>query len=93
MQGEGVKTVSSGGMLKIGHESHKYCGMIHTIATISIEEGPRCLYNGLVPGLQRQMSFCAVRIGCYDAIRDFYLRLFHHGKLLSVEARFPVALN
>ena len=79
VQGEGVNTVSSGGMLKIGHGGHKYRGMINTIATISREEGPRSLYNGLVPGLQRQMAFCAVRIGAYDAIRDFYLRLFHHG--------------
>ena len=36
------------------------------------EEGARALYNGLVPGLQRQMCFASVRIGLYDAVKDVY---------------------
>lgn len=35
-------------------------------------EGPRSLYNGLVAGLQRQMSFASVRIGLYDNMKQFY---------------------
>jgi len=35
-------------------------------------EGPRSLYNGLVAGLQRQMSFASVRIGLYDSVKAFY---------------------
>lgn len=37
-------------------------------------EGPRSLYNGLVAGLQRQMSFASVRIGLYDSMKQFYTR-------------------
>lgn len=32
------------------------------------------LYNGLVAGLQRQMSFASVRIGLYDSMKQFYTR-------------------
>lgn len=52
--------------------SAAYRGIIGTIRTISSEEGVRSLYNGLVPGLQRQMAFSAVRIGAYETVRDFY---------------------
>ncbi|KAK6317026.1 hypothetical protein J4Q44_G00124260 [Coregonus suidteri] len=37
-------------------------------------EGARSLYNGLVAGLQRQMSFASVRIGLYDSMKQFYTR-------------------
>lgn len=37
-------------------------------------EGPRSLYNGLVAGLQRQMSFASVRIGLYDSVKQFYTK-------------------
>lgn len=37
-------------------------------------EGARSLYNGLVAGLQRQMSFASVRIGLYDSMKQFYTK-------------------
>ena len=36
---------------KIGEQ--KYKSMLQTAKTIAIEEGPRALYQGLLPGLQR----------------------------------------
>jgi len=42
--------------------------IIHNIRT----NGLRGLYGGITAGLQRQVAFCAVRIGCYDSIKEFY---------------------
>lgn len=50
----------------------KYRGVFGTITTMVRTEGPRSLYNGLVAGLQRQMSFASVRIGLYDSMKQFY---------------------
>lgn len=50
----------------------KYRGVFGTIITIVKTEGPRGLYNGLVAGLQRQMSFASVRIGLYDTMKHVY---------------------
>lgn len=50
----------------------KYRGVFGTINTMVRTEGPRSLYNGLVAGLQRQMSFASVRIGLYDTMKQFY---------------------
>ena len=61
----------------------KYRGMVRTVLTISREEGVLALYNGIVPGLQRQVCFCAVRIGLYETVRAFYFRTFL-GKLCPV---------
>ncbi|KAF7647319.1 hypothetical protein LDENG_00174330 [Lucifuga dentata] len=52
----------------------KYKGVFGTIFTIMKTEGPRSLYNGLVAGLHRQMSFASVRIGLYDTMKQFYNR-------------------
>lgn len=52
----------------------QYRGVFGTILTIAKKEGPRCLYNGIVPGLQRQACFATVRIGFYDGVRDSYSR-------------------
>jgi len=57
---------------QIASKNFKYRGVIGTIMTISREEGARALYNGLVPGLQRQMCFASVRIGLYDSVKEFY---------------------
>ena len=46
----------------------KYRGVFGTISTMERTEGARSLYNGLVAGLQRQMSFASVRIGLYDSM-------------------------
>jgi len=50
----------------------KYRGVFGTITTMVRTEGPRSLYNGLVAGLQRQMTFASVRIGLYDSVKQFY---------------------
>jgi hypothetical protein len=42
--------------------------ILHNIRT----NGIRGLYGGITAGLQRQVAFCAVRIGCYDTIKNFY---------------------
>lgn len=52
----------------------KYRGVFGTITTMVRTEGARSLYNGLVAGLQRQMSFASVRIGLYDSMKQFYTR-------------------
>ncbi|XP_030045244.1 mitochondrial brown fat uncoupling protein 1 [Microcaecilia unicolor] len=52
----------------------KYKGVFGTITTIIQTEGPKSLYNGLVAGLQRQMSFASIRIGLYDTVKLFYTR-------------------
>lgn len=48
--------------------------MLGTILTMVRNEGPRSLYNGLVAGLQRQMSFASIRIGLYDSVKHFYTK-------------------
>ncbi|XP_069487296.1 mitochondrial brown fat uncoupling protein 1 [Ambystoma mexicanum] len=50
----------------------RYKGVFGTISTIVRTEGPKSLYNGLVAGLQRQMSFASIRIGLYDTVKLFY---------------------
>ncbi len=57
-----------------GASAVKYRGVFGTITTMVRTEGPRSLYNGLVAGLQRQMSFASVRIGLYDSMKQFYTR-------------------
>ncbi|XP_072015399.1 putative mitochondrial transporter UCP3 isoform X2 [Amphiura filiformis] len=67
----------------------KYQGVFGTIATITRQEGAKSLYNGLVPGLQRQMCFCAVRIGCYDTVSQIYTekakRNGYHGPAIFIK--------
>lgn len=52
----------------------RYKGVFGTIITMVRTEGARSLYNGLVAGLHRQMSFASVRIGLYDSVKQFYTR-------------------
>uniref|UniRef100_A0A8C4VR52 Uncoupling protein 3 n=1 Tax=Gopherus evgoodei TaxID=1825980 RepID=A0A8C4VR52_9SAUR len=49
-----------------------YKGVFGTITTMVRTEGPTSLYNGLVAGLQRQMSFASIRIGLYDSVKQFF---------------------
>ncbi|KAM9320522.1 dicarboxylate carrier UCP2-like [Gastrophryne carolinensis] len=51
-----------------------YKGVLGTLTTMVKMEGPASLYNGLVAGLQRQMSFASIRIGLYDSVKKFYCR-------------------
>uniref|UniRef100_A0A673NC58 Mitochondrial uncoupling protein 2-like n=1 Tax=Sinocyclocheilus rhinocerous TaxID=307959 RepID=A0A673NC58_9TELE len=68
LQIQGESTAASGSAVV------KYRGVFGTIATMVHTEGARSLYNGLVAGLQRQMSFASVRIGLYDSMKQFYTR-------------------
>ncbi|XP_006627856.1 dicarboxylate carrier UCP2-like [Lepisosteus oculatus] len=61
----------------------KYRGVFGTITTMVRTEGPSSLYNGLVAGLQRQMSFASVRIGLYDSMKQFYTRGSEQAGILS----------
>uniref|UniRef100_A0A5F9C614 Uncoupling protein 2 n=1 Tax=Oryctolagus cuniculus TaxID=9986 RepID=A0A5F9C614_RABIT len=63
--------------------SAQYRGVLGTILTMVRTEGPRSLYNGLVAGLQRQMSFASVRIGLYDSVKQFYTKGSEHAGLGS----------
>ena len=35
----------------------------------------RALYNGIIPGLQRQMAFSAIRIGAYETVKQKYVQI------------------
>jgi len=100
VQGEGTskaipKVSHLGGQPAIMSEAakFKYRGMIGTILTISKEEGPRALYNGIVPGLQRQVAFCCIRIGLYDNVKGFYMDKFSNGGTKELGAGQNVLLR
>lgn len=46
----------------------KYKGLLGTMATIAREEGLGALWNGIIPGLQRQCIYGGLRIGLYDPV-------------------------
>jgi len=73
IQGEAKGSVGSGNGTSV-----KYRGVFGTITTMVRTEGARSLYNGLVAGLQRQMSFASVRIGLYDSVKQFYTKGSDH---------------
>jgi len=50
-------------------------GVGGTLFHIARYEGPRALYSGLVPGLQRQMAFSAIRIGGYENVKNKYMEM------------------
>ncbi|KAI0240531.1 Mitochondrial uncoupling protein 2 [Lamellibrachia satsuma] len=62
--------------LRRGVNAMKYRGLTGTIATMCREEGPRSLYNGLAPGLHRQLVFASIRIGLYDDVKRIYADAF-----------------
>ena len=47
-------------------------GVAGTLSHIVKTEGARALYSGIVPGLQRQMAFSAIRIGAYEQVKETY---------------------
>ncbi|XP_068311247.1 mitochondrial uncoupling protein 2-like [Pyrus communis] len=49
----------------------KYRGLLGTMATIAREEGLAALWNGIIPGLQRQCIYGGLRIGLYDPVKIF----------------------
>jgi len=52
-----------------GQKNSNVFGMVKGIIA---NEGPKALYNGIVPGLQRQMAFSAIRIGAYETVKNCY---------------------
>ena len=50
-------------------------GVGGTLLHIARREGLSALYSGLVPGLQRQMAFSAIRIGLYDTVKVRYMEV------------------
>jgi len=51
-------------------ETPRYNGLIGTLSKVTAEEGGLALFNGLVPGLQRQFINSGLRIGLYVPIRN-----------------------
>jgi len=51
-------------------------GIVRTLCAIARKEGFSALYGGLTPGLQRQMTMSAIRIGFYEKVRNGYMNLF-----------------
>lgn len=58
-----------------GAQAVQYKGVLRTVLGIARDEGPKALYNGIVPGLQRQMAFSAIRIGGYETVKQKYTEL------------------
>ena len=79
LQGQGLK------MFNITWEAAeqttlpKYRGILSTLRLIVKEEGIRSVYNGISPGLQRQMCFSVVKLGLYDEVKMKYTNLFYGG--------------
>ena len=51
-------------------EKPKYNGLFGTLGVIAKEEGPKAIFSGLAPGLQRQFINSGLRIGLYIPVRD-----------------------
>ena len=43
------------------------------MATVAREEGAAALWNGIGPGIHRQVLFGCLRIGLYEPIKDLYV--------------------
>ncbi|CAN6692880.1 unnamed protein product [Malus baccata var. baccata] len=54
-----------------GAGTPEYRGLLGTMATIAREEGLAALWNGIIPGLQRQCIYGGLRIGLYDPVKIF----------------------
>ncbi|KAM1148681.1 hypothetical protein ACFX2B_029055 [Malus domestica] len=54
-----------------GAGAPKYRGLLGTMAMIAREEGLAALWNGIIPGLQRQCIYGGLRIGLYDPVKIF----------------------
>jgi len=70
VQGETFQTVDT--LKNVTGVQKNYAGVFGTMRGIIANEGPKALYNGIVPGLQRQMAFSAIRIGAYESVKNFY---------------------
>jgi len=73
VQGEGRAALAAAAVEGSSPASaNRYAGVVGTVRGIAAHEGPKALYNGIVPGLQRQMAFSAIRIGAYESVKTFY---------------------
>lgn len=75
-----VKPLCSGGAIMLEASAPQFKGLFGTLLYLARTEGPRSLYGGIVPGLQRQCLFASLRIGMYDGIKDFYAKKFNLSK-------------
>uniref|UniRef100_H2Z3R1 Mitochondrial brown fat uncoupling protein 1 n=2 Tax=Ciona savignyi TaxID=51511 RepID=H2Z3R1_CIOSA len=50
-------------------------GLVGTIVNGVKQNGFFSLYGGFAAGLQRQVAFCAVRIGLYDSVKGVYMTI------------------
>ncbi|XP_036594992.1 mitochondrial uncoupling protein 2-like isoform X2 [Trichosurus vulpecula] len=73
----------SQGAIRASSTTAQYRGVMGTILTMVKTEGPGSLYNGLVAGLQRQMSFASVHNGLYDYVKQFYTKGSEHAGIGS----------
>ena len=51
-------------------QAPKYTSVIQCLTRMAAEEGPRALFYGLSPGLQRQFLFVGLGNGLYPPIRN-----------------------
>ena len=65
--------------LQVQGEGGRSCvggrGVGGTMLHIARTEGLSALYSGIVPGLQRQMAFSAIRIGGYERVKETYMEM------------------
>lgn len=93
IQGEGTVGNSGGILLRQNGVQLKYRGMLGTMMTMARQEGVRSLYNGLVPGLQRQVCFASIRIGFYDSVKAIYqTALLGEGSTMNVAQGFTIRI-
>lgn len=62
------------GATKLAPGVKPYGGLLSCVRTMAVEEGPRSLWKGLVPGVMRQYVFGGLRIGFYGPVKSFYQR-------------------
>jgi len=72
----GVTTFETYGVNQNREASRAAQSFFRTVVHGVRSNGFLSLYGGLGAGLQRQLAFCAVRIGLYDTVKGFYRNLF-----------------
>jgi len=70
----------------------RYNGMFGTIKTIAAQEGPFTLWNGIIPGLQRQIINAGLRVGLYLPIRNMFTGELQPGENPSLLAKVGAGL-
>uniref|UniRef100_A0A4X2LLA3 Uncoupling protein 2 n=1 Tax=Vombatus ursinus TaxID=29139 RepID=A0A4X2LLA3_VOMUR len=73
----------SQGAIRASSATAQYQGVMGTILIMVKTEDSGSLYNGLVAGLQRQVSFASVQIGLYDSVKQFYTKGSEHAGIGS----------